>query len=165
MPRPAGGKQCMWQAACSTAQQHTPSSSSPGKTGLLFVSRLIPQPRNPPPFCNGSSKIPFCNSSLPQIFATPFFCVRTASYSRHPAHSFRTHPARLAADRRKRTKFRPLQIPETTFSSLANRPLFPFPETFRNLFRGEFQNFNKYEQIILFFVVYLKGNVAYNDNH
>ena len=39
------------------------------------------------------------------------------------------------------------------------------PDTFRELFRGKFQNFDKSEQIILFFVVYLKGKVAYNDNH
>lgn len=94
MPRPAGGKQCMRQDACSTAQQHTPSSSSPGKTGLFFVRRLIPQPRYPPLSGKILPKYRFATAGCGAFSQHRFF----ASGQRHarailPIHSV---PIRLA---------------------------------------------------------------------
>lgn len=154
MLRAAGGKRRMRQNACSTAQQHTPSSSSPVSPGLFFVRNTLKRPRHPPPFCNGFFKIPFCDSMLRHLSATPFFRRSMASCFRHPARPFRGHPACRVAHRlkkandtrsrhRKATFFKPCEPSVLSFSG-------NFPEPFQRGVQKTSINTNKQSRFLLF---------------
>lgn len=155
MLRAAGGKRHMRQNACSTAQQHTPSSSSPVSPGLFFC----PQHLKATATSAAILQRLFQNTVLRQHVATPFcntvfFRRSMASCFRHPARPFRGHPACRVAHRlkkandarsrhRKATFFKPCEPSVLSFYG-------DFPEPFQRGVQKTSINTNKQSRFLLF---------------
>ena len=135
MPWPVGGKQCMRQDACSTAQQHTPSSSSPGNTGLFFGRRVT---RN-----RDTRRYParlFQNTVLRRHVTTHFRNTAFFAIGQHHVLAIgHIHPANLAADHRKKTESRLIPAAETAYPCRPNHPAFSFSPGFSEPFQRGIQ--------------------------